>query len=307
MHAGPAGLDGIIPALLARKYDAIIASMSITEERKQKVDFTNKYYFTPGRFAAKKGSITDISPEAMKGKKVGVQRATIHDRFLTETYGDAIEIVRYATQDEAYLDLASGRVDALVVDSLAGEAGLPRHRAGQGLRPGQAHPSATRAGGARVPASPCANRTVTCAEQLNVAIAAIRQKAAWEKLKQQYFGDIDIGASPRAEPCPNRARAWPGSRRADEGCRSACLPPPVLPWAEAEGSSRRAGPCLTCRATARRSSKARCSQSKRASCRWQWRWCWGILGALAKIARSPIVRGIAGVYTTVIPAFPTSC
>ena len=111
--------DGIIPALLARKYDAIIASMSITEERKKKVAFTNKYYQTPAKFVCKRGSMSEFSRAAIKGKNVGVQRATTHDRFLTDNYGKDVKIKRYGTQDEAYLDLTAGRVDLLLADSVA--------------------------------------------------------------------------------------------------------------------------------------------------------------------------------------------
>ncbi len=111
--------DGIIPALLAKKYDAIVASMSITEERKKKVAFTNKYYQTPAKFVRKKGSGIEITPEGMKGKTVGVQRATTHDNFISGEFGDAVEIKRYATQDEAYLDAVAGRVDLLLADSVA--------------------------------------------------------------------------------------------------------------------------------------------------------------------------------------------
>ncbi|MCP5421051.1 MAG: ABC transporter substrate-binding protein [Gammaproteobacteria bacterium] len=110
--------DGIIPSLLARKFDAIIASMSITEERKQKVAFSNKYYQTPARFVRKKGSGIEITPEGMKGKTVGVQRATIHDSYLTDNYGDTVNIKRYGTLDEAYLDMSSGRLDLLLGDSI---------------------------------------------------------------------------------------------------------------------------------------------------------------------------------------------
>lgn len=109
--------DGIIPALIAKKYDAIIASMSITEERKKKVDFTDKYYSTPAKFIVdKKSGIADVSAEAMKGKTIGTQGSTIHANFLEDLYkGSTIKL--YKTQDEANADLASGRLDAVLADS----------------------------------------------------------------------------------------------------------------------------------------------------------------------------------------------
>ena len=110
--------DGIIPALLANKYDAIIASMSITEERMKKVAFSNKYYNTPARFVAQKGSgITDVSPDALKGKVIGAQSSTTHSTYLEDVYKGA-EIKLYGTQDEANLDLASGRTDLVLADSI---------------------------------------------------------------------------------------------------------------------------------------------------------------------------------------------
>lgn len=111
--------DGIIPGLLAKKYDAIIASMSITDERKQKVDFTGKYYNTPAKFFGKKGSGLEITPEGLKGKVIAVQRATIHENFLNDNYGGIVTVKSYATQDEAYLDIVSGRADAGLADSVA--------------------------------------------------------------------------------------------------------------------------------------------------------------------------------------------
>ena len=97
--------DGMIPALVSRKFDAIIASMSITEERKAKVDFTDKYYASPLALIAKKGSELRPDLELLKGKKVGVQRGTVSDNFATKYWdGKGLQIVRDAKQDEAYLE-----------------------------------------------------------------------------------------------------------------------------------------------------------------------------------------------------------
>ncbi|WP_342029452.1 ABC transporter substrate-binding protein [Vibrio sp. S9_S30] len=117
----PQDWDGIIPSLLARKYDAIIAAMSITDERRKKVDFTGKYALIPNKFIAKKGA--NINFDNLDGVKIGVQRATTHDKYLTDNY-KAVEIVRYGSFDEAYLDLANGRIASVLGDASALEEGV---------------------------------------------------------------------------------------------------------------------------------------------------------------------------------------
>ena len=92
--------DGIIPALQAGKFDAIIASMSITPERMEKVDFTNKYYNTPPAIAAPKDSdIKGVSKEDLAGKTIGVQASTTHFNYSTATYTDST-VKPYPTAQE---------------------------------------------------------------------------------------------------------------------------------------------------------------------------------------------------------------
>ncbi len=111
--------DGIIPALLEGKCDAIIASMSITDERKQVIDFSAKYYNSPAAFIGAEGMMAD----ALDGKVVGVQRGTIHQDFMEGEFPN-VELRLYGSQDEVYLDLAAGRIDAAMGDSIAMDDGF---------------------------------------------------------------------------------------------------------------------------------------------------------------------------------------
>ncbi|MCP3888645.1 MAG: ABC transporter substrate-binding protein [Desulfobulbaceae bacterium] len=178
--------DGIIPALLAKKYDAIIASMSITEERKKKVAFSNKYYNTPAKFICKKGSIATFSKEAIKGKTVGVQRATIHDKYLTDVYGKDVEIKRYGSQDEAYLDLVAGRVDMLMADSIALSDGFLKKEEGKDytfIGPDLSDPKWFGAGAGVA----IRKGDQDLAELFNKAIDTIRANGTYKAIQDSYF------------------------------------------------------------------------------------------------------------------------
>ncbi|MDC0612554.1 ABC transporter substrate-binding protein [Vibrio sp.] len=178
--------DGIIPSLLARKYDAIIAAMSITEERKKKVDFTDKYALIPNKFIAKKGTKLEFTKEGLKGVKIGVQRATTHDQYLTDNYGDSVDIVRYGSFDEAYLDLANGRIDAVLGDASALEEGVLNKEGGDNYE--FVGPSLTDPkwfGDGFGIATRKQDKELTA--KLNDAIKALRENGEYKKIEAKYF------------------------------------------------------------------------------------------------------------------------
>ncbi|MCL4758054.1 MAG: ABC transporter substrate-binding protein [Rhodocyclaceae bacterium] len=107
--------DGIIPGLQARRYDAIVASMSITAERERVVAFTKPYYSNVLAFIGAKDKpwATDASGQK---KTLGAQRATIAGQYLEDKLGKTVNVKLYDTQDNAYLDLVAGRLDGMVSD-----------------------------------------------------------------------------------------------------------------------------------------------------------------------------------------------
>jgi arginine/ornithine transport system substrate-binding protein len=190
-----AEFDAMIPALRAKKFDAIVASMSITPERLKAVDFSDKYYHTPSRFVARTDSRLEVTPEGLKGRKIGVQRTTIQDRFATATF-KASEIVRYSKQDEVFLDLVNGRIDGTVVDSVAADQGFLKTPAGKGYAfrgPVYDDPAffGTGAGIA------VRKGDTVLRDKINAALAAIRADGSYKTLSGRYF-DFDVyGAEPK--------------------------------------------------------------------------------------------------------------
>lgn len=125
--------DGMIPALNAGKFDVIMDALSITDERKQVIDFTIPYAATPAAFATAKdsplanasgtGATIKMTPgqtgvkeidalkEAFKGKTIGIQAATVYAKFVYDNFGSIAEIREYKTGADRDLDLQNGRID----------------------------------------------------------------------------------------------------------------------------------------------------------------------------------------------------
>jgi lysine-arginine-ornithine-binding protein len=185
--------DGIIPGLLAKKYDAIVASMSITPEREEVVDFTNKYYNTPAKFVAAEDADFDISAEGLAGKSIGVQRATIHENFLRDNFPEA-DIRVYATQDEANADLVAGRLDLVMADSVALNDGFLKTDMGKGfafIGPDYSEPKWHGEGvGIAIRKGEDELR-----EAFNAAIKQIREDGTYEEIQSKYF-DFDVYGKP---------------------------------------------------------------------------------------------------------------
>tara|TARA_B100001250_G_scaffold146647_1_gene125581 strand:+ start:2058 stop:2888 length:831 start_codon:yes stop_codon:yes gene_type:complete len=133
--------DGMIPGLVMRKYDAIMAGMSITGERMKTINFSQGYADEVASLAVMKGSSLEgmETPKAINlstgggdvkkalktltaalaGKTIGVQTATIHQNFLESGDVGSVKIKTYKTQDEVNLDLAAGRIDAALAAAVA--------------------------------------------------------------------------------------------------------------------------------------------------------------------------------------------
>ncbi|WP_201558668.1 transporter substrate-binding domain-containing protein [Psychrobacter sp. 72-O-c] len=181
--------DGLIPGLNAQKFDAIIAGMSITPERKEVVEFTDPYFHTGIILIGKKGD--DISVEGLKGQPVASQRSTVASQYLQDEHAEA-EIKLYDTQDNAYLDLTSGRVRAMMSDKVTGidwlktEAGKDYEVKGQEISTDEdAMGIAFRKGDPLV-------------AKFNKALAELKDNGTYDQITGSYFGTSSTAAAQKA-------------------------------------------------------------------------------------------------------------
>jgi polar amino acid transport system substrate-binding protein len=178
--------DGIIPALTSKQIDVIWSSMSITEERKQTIDFTNMYYNTPTVIIGAKTGDLNIEPDHLKGKVIGVQVSTIHEKYVQKYYAAAgAEVKTYGTQDEANNDLAAGRLDYVQADGSALDAFLTTEQGsaccelkGQ-VKNDPAILGEGVGGGIR-------KEDTALKEKLNVAIAELAKASKFEEITKNY-------------------------------------------------------------------------------------------------------------------------
>jgi len=186
----PVAWDGIIPALTTKKIDLIVSSMSITDERKKTIDFSDKYYNTPTAIIGPKDQKFGATPDDIKGKVIGVQVSTVHAVYAKKHFTGAQEIKEYQTQDEANNDLAAGRLDAVQADSIAlGEfLKTDQGKACCDLK-GMVAPDDEVLGpgvGAGVRKEDTALK-----EKVNAGIKAIRANGKYDEISKKYF-DFDI-------------------------------------------------------------------------------------------------------------------
>lgn len=106
--------DSLIPSLKFRRFDAVMAGMDITPDREKQVLFSKPYYDNSAIFIAQKGKMADVA--ALKGKRVGVQNGTTHQKYLSDKHSD-ITVVPYDSYQNAVLDLKNGRIDAVFGDT----------------------------------------------------------------------------------------------------------------------------------------------------------------------------------------------
>ncbi|MCZ4354242.1 lysine/arginine/ornithine ABC transporter substrate-binding protein [Roseovarius aestuarii] len=176
--------DGIIPGLKAGKYDAIVASMSITDKRKKAVDFTDPYYAAGAALVAPKDSDIAYTPEGLEGKTIGVQRATTYANLVEKKFPGAT-LKTYDTVENHNLDLQAGRLDGVVAQQMLMHTWLENEGGDSFEFKGEAVKDAEYIGSGAGIAVEKGNTELL--DALNAALDTIQQNGTYAAINANYF------------------------------------------------------------------------------------------------------------------------
>ena len=178
--------DSMIPGLQARKYDVIVSSLSITEERKRVIDFSDRYYKTPSAIVVKKG--TEYSaPASLKGKRIGVLKGSTQEKWaMGELKPAGVNVIPYEAQDQVYLDINGGRLDGTVADKVEVHGGFLRKPEGKDYGYVGHDQYETKYYGEGIGIGMRKNQK-DLKEQINKAIKTIRSNGTYDTIAKKYF------------------------------------------------------------------------------------------------------------------------
>jgi arginine/ornithine transport system substrate-binding protein len=183
--------DGMMPALNARKFDMIVASMTITPERQKAADFSDPYYDVPSRWVAKAGAFKDHSPGSFKGKKIIVLRNSPRAKHVADNYKDS-EVLLVNKETDIYMELVAGRGDIGFGSSVVSSEAFLKKPEGKGFA--QVGNTVRLDGGAGGVGIAFRKGEAALRDKVNAALKAIRADGTYKKLADSYF-DFDVSGS----------------------------------------------------------------------------------------------------------------
>ena len=178
----------IIPQIVKGEVDLGIAGMIPTEERKQLVNFTSRYFRSVSIFVERQGTFSDFTPDSVKGLRVGAQKGTVQAKYLQDTYGDSITLVTVGAHDQIFQLLKKGEVDVILIDGLPAYVYL-KSPEGQHLEiVGDAITPAGDTGWSCVAVS---KENPQLRDRVSQSIETLRRNGEYGKINRKYF-DFNI-------------------------------------------------------------------------------------------------------------------
>jgi ABC-type amino acid transport substrate-binding protein len=177
--------DDLIPGLLDKKFDIIMSSLEVNNERRRRLGLSRRYYLSPGAFIAHKGEPFDGPPTLLRNKRLGVQKDSTHADWIDKSFRRSAQIKRYATVADALQALANDEVDAVFGDKVQlwlwsqKPEGKCCEVMGQDIKDNQTLGVGVSAGLRR--------EDIKLREALNKAFAEMMSDGTFKKLNEKYF------------------------------------------------------------------------------------------------------------------------